>query len=202
MRVGLLILIFCFLITACERVQTAVDEGHSSVVALSPTPTPPSTPLEPSAPLKPVVPQVKVGSKERAYLDESVPIEARRILEAAESFEVFAEINKDETSETDSRTFVPNRVVRVRTEKQKREILEAFYFDAAHEDSPAVCYEPHHSLKATANGKTVEIEICYDCSRFEVKGLPTRFWGTIVRENRKSEDLLTRIIEESATDIN
>jgi hypothetical protein len=201
MRVVFLIFTFC-LATACERVETAVDERQTSVVALSPTPTPSSTPSTPSAPLKPVVPQVKFGSKERAYLDESVPLEARRILEAAESFEVFAEINKDETSETDSRTFVPNRVAKIRTAQQKKDILEAFYFDAAHEDAPAVCYEPHHSLKATANGKTVEIEICYDCSRFEVKGLSTRFWGTIVRENRKSEDLLTRIIQESATDIN
>ena len=201
MRVVFLIFAFC-LATACERIETAGDEGHSSVVALSPTATPSSVPLTPSAPLKPVVPQVKFGSKERAYLDESLPLEARRILETAESFEVFAEINKDETSETDSRTFVPNRVVTIRTEKQKKEILEAFYFDAAHEDSPAVCYEPHHSLKATANGKTVEIEICYDCSRFEVKGLATRFWGTIVREDRKSEDLLTTITQESATDIN
>jgi hypothetical protein len=201
MRVVFLIIIFC-LITACERAQTAVDEGHSSVVALSPTPTPSSAPVAPAAPLKPVVPQVKFLAKEKAYLDESLPLQARKILEAAESFEVFAEINKDETSETDSRTFVPNRVVRITTEKQKKEILEAFYFDAAHEDAPAVCYEPHHSLTATANGKTVEIEICYSCSRFEVKGLATRFWGTIVREDRKSEDLLTRIIQESATDIN
>ena len=201
MRVVFLILAFCF-IAACERVQTAVDDGRSSVTASSPTPTPPSAPVVAPAPLKPVEPQIELGSKQRAYLDESLPREARKILENAESFEVFAEINKDERSETDTLTFVPNRVVRIKTEKQKKDILEAFYFDAAHEDAPAVCYEPHHSLKATANGKTVEIEICYSCSRFEVKGLPSRFWGTIVRDNRKSEDLLTSIIEESATEIN
>ena len=200
MRDVLLLTVTICLLTACGRVKTAVNEVQPSSVAM--TPTPASVLAPPSSPLKPVAPQVKFGSKEKAYLEESVPLEARKILEAAESFEVFAEMNKDETSETDSRTFVPNRVVRITTEKQKREILEAFYFDAAHEDSPAVCYEPHHSLKATANGKTVEIEICYDCSRFEVKGLPTRFWGTIVRENRKSEDLLTTIIQESATEIN
>ena len=201
MRVVFLILTFC-LITACERVQTADNKGRSARVAVSPTPAQSMAPMRPSAPLRPVVPHLMLGSKEKAYLEESVPREARKILENAESFEVFAEINKDETSETDSRTFAPNRVVQIRNEKQKKEILEAFYFDAAHEDSPAVCYEPHHSLKATANGKTVEIEICFDCSRFEVKGLATRYWGTIVRQNRKSEDVLSRIIQESATEIN
>ena len=56
-------------------------------------------------------------------------------------------------------------------------------------------------MKATANGKAVEIEICFACSRFEVKGLPSRFWGTIVRENRKSEELLDRIIRDFGVEI-
>ena len=189
----------CLALFACARVETALNETKPPINTPAPIQTP--EPVRPSIKLKPVVPEMKFGTKQKRYLDESLPPEARKILESAESFEVFGEVEKDESTEADTRTFVPNTVARIASEKQKKEILDAFYFDAAHEDAPAACYEPHHSLKATSKGKTVEIEICFSCSRFEVKGLTSRFWGTIVRENRKSEDLLTMILKESGVEI-
>jgi hypothetical protein len=197
MRVVFLFIAASMLI-ACARVETAPPESQPEPVA---SPTSSRTIIFPLVILKPVVPEVKLNSQQKRYLNDSLPPDARRILESAESFEVFGEINKDESSETDSREFVPNTVARVTSERRKKEILEAFYFDAAHEDAPAVCYEPHHSLKATAKGKTVEIEICFSCSRFVVNGIEKKAWGTIVREKRKSEDLLTRILDESGVEI-
>jgi hypothetical protein len=186
------------MLLACTHVETAPPESLPEPLA---SPTPSQTTVLPVVILKPVVPDIRLNSTQKQHLNDSLPPEARRILESAESFEVFGEINKDESSETDSREFVPNMVARVTSEQQKKKILEAFYFDAAHEDSPAVCYEPHHSLKATAKGKTVEVEICFSCSRFVVNGIDKEAWGAIVRENRKSESLLTKILDESGVEI-
>lgn len=193
--IGFLTLLF--LLSSCAKVQTSpiVPPDVAS-------PTPYSTPTpETSSDLKTTLVSIVLTPKQKSYLDESLPGDVREVLEKSEKFEVFAEVNKDETSETDSRTFNPNRFVYITTEARKKEILEAFYLDAASEDSPAVCYEPHHSLRATYAGRTVEIEICFDCSRFVVKGLGSKAWGTIVREKRRSESLLVHLVEAEGKEI-
>ena len=195
MRITLLFLSAAMAV-GCAYVQTAADGDKGPAVAIAPAP---AGTVQPVVLLGPVTPTVKLTAKQRAYLDESLTSDVRKVLENAQSFEVFAEINKDESSETDSRVFVPNMVAVIKSEREKKEILEAFYLDAAHEDPPAVCYEPHHSLRATFEGRTIVIEICFDCSRFVVKD--TKLWGTIVRENRRSEELLTRIVSESGVKI-
>lgn len=139
--------------------------------------------------LGPVKPNLKLTAKQRNYLDESIPPDAREILENADRFELLGEIDKDESSEADNRSLVPNRLVAISSEKDKLVVLEAFYSDAAREDSPAVCYEPHHAIRAEFEGKTVEIEICFSCSRFVVKHDSNKYSGTIVREGRMSEGL-------------
>lgn len=193
MRIVPIILLFLLSLTTCSRVETISTAGVQPVAS---TPAPSigkeNTNIQDSQ-LKQVLPAIRLTTKQRKYLDESLPTDVRRILERSERFEILAEVDKDESSEQDSREFHPNRIVVVRDEKQKKEILEAFYFDAASEDSPAVCYEPHHSLLASYEGKIVEVEICFSCSRFKVNGSDA--WGTIVREGRKSEDLFNSIIE-------
>ena len=80
--------------------------------------------------------------------------------------------------------------------KDKREVLEAFYADASNEDSPAICFYPRHLIRAVYQEKTVEVVICFSCSRFIVKSEFGTFEGTIVRENRISEDFLARLLKE------
>lgn len=198
MRLGVLIVIFSISF-GCSRVQTS---SASNFEYSLPTPTPIQVDeAESRSLLTTVSPDIKLTSKQKKYLNESLPESARDILEKSEKFEIFAEVGADEASESDIREFHPNRIVTVKDNKLKREILESFYFDASREDSPAVCYEPHHSIRATYQDRTIEIEICFSCSRFEVKNLPTRFWGTIVREGRKSELLLTRIINDHGVEL-
>ena len=180
----------------CAGIETAptttLNEAPSAAPAAKAT-------IKPVVVLKAVTPNVKLSPKQRKYLDESLPPDIRSVLERSTSFEVYAEINKDERSETDTRTFEANVISVITTETQKKTILEALYHDAAREDSPAACYEPHHSIRATFEGKTIEVEICFDCAQFVVKGTELR--GTIVREDRKLEDLLTRFIRDSAIDL-
>src|SRR5215204_2632981 len=72
-----------------------------SAVALPidlPTATP--TPIHKEAiPLGSVKPRVDLSAKQKKYLNESLPSVVRTILENAESFEILAEVNKDESVE-------------------------------------------------------------------------------------------------------
>lgn len=188
------ILSFCiFLLASCSKVETATN---IIPISLDKTPT-----VQENVSLKSVTPKVDLNAKQQKYLNESLPPKVREILEKAEIFEILAEMREREIRESDLLNFQPNRIVKNFDEKEKKEILEAFYFDASREDSPASCYEPHHQIRAIYQGETVEIEICFDCAKFIVTSSFGKFEGTFVRENRKSEDLFNRIIENKSIEI-
>jgi len=187
------LLLACLALTSCAGGESRLQSNGMSTSATStPVPTRPSPIL-----LKPVKPDPALSRKQKLYLDQSIPLDVRSILENAESFEILAEVDRDERSESDILTFEPNRIAQIPTDEMKKQVLEAFYSDAANEDSPANCYEPHHSMRATYQGKMVEIEICFACAQFFVKtDLAKNLQGTIVRDGRKSEELFLRIVNE------
>jgi len=182
----------CLALISCSKVENAPD---AKAQTLSPTPSPTTqikTETKPA--LKTVFPAIKLSSKQQKYLNDSLPPQVRELLEKAEKFEVFAELRAENEFDGEGTTFEPNRIANITNEKDKKEILEAFYKDAADEDSPANCWEPRHSLRATRASEVIEIEICFACSRFEVKSPFGGFSGTIRRANRKSESVFNRII--------
>lgn len=190
----LMILIFFVFLTNCAKL-----EMNSTRSLAKPAPIAVMTPTEElRPPLITVVPNLKLNAKQQKYLDESLSPKLREILEKAESFEIPAEVRKEGEEDGEWATFEPNRVLKVIDQKDKREVLESYYFDASNEDSPAVCYYPPHFVRAVYQGKTVEVEICFSCSRFIVKSEFGEFQGTIVRENRKSDDFLTKLLRENA----
>jgi hypothetical protein len=192
------ILIFCLALANCAKVETAsndnIQNNSTKTVAVLPT-------VEKDTSLKPITPNVKFNAKQQKYLNESLPSPVREILEKAEKFEILAEIPTKPESDGELMTFEPNRITKITEENDKKAVLEAFYFDASREDSPAVCFEPHCGIRAIYQGKTVEMEICFNCSRFVVKSEFGNFDGTIVRENRKSEDLFNQIVESKSVEI-
>lgn len=180
---------------ACGNVGSRPETAIVNDQKASPSPTveavlsrPADVPL-----LVSVKPSVQLSPTEQRYLDRSIPPEVRAILESSEKFDVLGEIDKKETSEGDFRSFAPNRLVAVSTDATKKEILEALYHDASKEDSPAECYEPRHAIRASHKDKSVEVEICFSCSRFVIKFGSQEYTGTIVRENGRSEGLFERI---------
>jgi hypothetical protein len=194
----IVIVIFCLFLAGCAKVETATSENtqtnSNKTASVQPA-------AEKEILLKPVAPNVKFNAKQQKYLSESLPPKVREILEKAEKFEILAEVRSENESDGEGMTFEPNRVVRAVEELDKKNVLEAFYLDASREDSPAACYQPHHGIRAVYQGKTVEVEICFDCSRFTVKSEFGDFWGTIVRENRKSEDVFNQIVESKSAAI-
>ena len=187
----LMILIFCVLFLAsCSKVETATNIVP---INLEKTPT-----IQENILLKPIEPKVKLNAKQQKYLNESLPPKVREILEKAETFEVLAEVD----NEPDGLNFEPNQIATITNEADKKEILEAFYYDASDGDYPSACYIPHHKIRAIYQKKTVEIEICFQCSIFIVESPFGKFDGGIVRENRKSEDIFNRIIQNQSIKIN
>jgi len=193
-----IVLIFCLFLASCAKVETASGD-HAQANSNKTAAVAPAAAQE--ILLKPVAPGVELNSKQQKYLNESLPPQVREILERAEKFEILAEVRGPNESDGEGRTFEPNRIVRVADEKEKREVLEAFYFDASREDSPAICYEPRHLIRAVYQGKTAEVEICFSCSRFFVRGDSGEFDGTLVRENRKSEDFFSRLVESKGVEL-
>ena len=193
-------LFFCvFFFANCSTVKTA-SSGDAPAVSDKTVPVSAVTPEQVSL-LKAVAPSVELNSKQKRYLDEPLPPEVREILEKSEQFEVLAEVRPEFDPVDEGKIFEPNRIVKVADENDKREILEAFYTDAAREDSPAACYLPHHGLRAAMGDKKVEIEICFSCSVFIVKSPAGRFEGTIHREDRRSEEVFKRLIQDKSVDL-
>jgi hypothetical protein len=190
------ILVFCIFAASCAKVETAANENIqiNSNKTVSPI-------VEKQILLKPVKPNIKLNAKQQKYLNKSLPPEIREILEKAERFEVLAEVKGQDNRDDEGMRFEPNRIVKITDENEKKEVLEALYVDAATDEPPATCYLPHHAIHANHQGKTVEVEICFNCSRFLVKSESGEFEGTLVRENLKSEDLLNRIIESKSIEI-
>ncbi len=167
--------------------------------SVSPTPTEIAK-VEPTPSVPAVYPKLKLDSEQKKYLNKTLPSTVRTFFETADRLEMLAEVYAEEFGDKQSTIFEPNRRLEIVDSKLRREILDAFYFDAANQDYPAVCFQPHHSLRATKGGKVLEIEICFSCSRYEGVGSLQSVSGTIVREGRRSEELFDRLIKEKGTD--
>ena len=189
--VGLFSVLLAF--SGCAKVET-VSGNVAPQILITPLPTirPASTPI---SPLKPVSPNVKLNAKQHKYLNDTLPPDIRKMLEESETLELLAEVGSKETSETGLQEFRPNRIVMISDANEKRQVLELFYSDAATQDGPASCYEPHHGLRFSVSGKTLEIEICFDCAQFRGLGDLQSVSGTIVRDGRKSERLFNTLIK-------
>ncbi len=188
---------FCLLFVGCGKVGSVAElpAANSAVVPVI------SATVEEMFPLSPVVPVVELNAKQLKYLNQSVSPPVREILEKSESFEVLAEFRESSEIDGDPLTFTPNRVLNVSSEKDKKSILEAFFHDASREDPPAVCFYPRHLIRATYGEKTVEIDICFSCSRFFVDGAYGKTEGTIVRTDRRSERILIELLKEKGVTI-
>ncbi len=56
----------------------------------------------------------------------------------------------------------------VKDAAKRKEVREALYKSAAEGKSMAKCFEPRHIVRASANGKSVELVICFQCDRIHV----------------------------------
>jgi hypothetical protein len=195
------LLLLCFLATAiaCKSTQAVSDNKAPQNSNISEVKNEPkSTPTKVSI-------NAQLNSKQTKELDKSLPPNVRDILENAETFEILAEIERKDGKITYPLTegfdMKPNIKAEISDANTRKEILENFYRDAAKGSEPALCYIPHHILRAKRGDKTVEIEICFSCSRFQGKGSFGEFSGTVGRGDEQTENLFNRIIATNGVEI-
>jgi hypothetical protein len=101
--------------------------------------------------------------------DNKMPKEAAAILAKATEFEVFSlepSLVKVEGKDTFhgyktlGKTAVP--------EKTGKAFVEAIQSGMGGQIDPASCFNPRHGLRATVNGKSVDLVICFQCQQFDV----------------------------------
>lgn len=207
------LLIFCFFIlTNCAKVENASNENAQTnankIAAVSPTIKDDANKIVSVSPLvgndkplEPVEAKVKLNSNQKKYLNESLPLQVREVLEKAEKFQVLAEVYGENNNGDQGRQFEPNRIAVITDKKDKKEILESFYYDASAGPNPSACYIPHHGIRANYQGKTVEVEICFQCHLFSVNSSFGKFYGGLPYENVKSEELLNRLIQNQSVEL-
>ncbi|MDQ6786294.1 MAG: hypothetical protein M3033_05685 [Acidobacteriota bacterium] len=183
---------------SCNSTQAIkVDNANQNFVILQPKIEPNSSPIR-------ISPNLKLSANQKKTLDNSLPPKVREILENADRFEILAEVIKKDgkLAYPVKEDFKPNTKVEVSDANLRKELLETFYADAASGEFPSDCWLPHHILKAGQGDKIIEIEICFSCSRFEVKSSLGTFSGTFAHsEEPKSEIVFNRIIESNGVQI-
>ena len=190
-----LVVSVCFLVItiACNSTQVALDSKPNQNSNLL------EAKVEPKTTSIKISPDVKLDSRQSKSLDKSLPPNVREILENAEEFEILAEMEKKDGKlvypMTEGFNIKPNIKAEISEANVRKEILENFYHDVAKVSEPANCWQPHHILRAKRGDKTIEMEICFSCSRFEGKGSFGEFSGTTGRGDEKTENLFNRLIE-------
>jgi len=139
--------------------------------------------------------------KQKQQLDERIPPKVREILDKADEINIYYNIDKD-TQELEVLRFktVPNAGARLSDAALKKQLLESFYYDSSSDESGAMCFSPRHKITAKYNNKTVELDICYQCSNFEGKSSDGKFFGSLAHES-KSLLIINEIIEKDGTEL-
>jgi hypothetical protein len=102
--------------------------------------------------------------------DNKLPEAALAVLSRATDFELLSlDPGSEERSPKDGfhgykvlgKTAVKDALV------QKR-LVKSFAKGMAGDIAPAKCFNPRHGIRATRDGKTVELVICFECSQFDL----------------------------------
>ena len=133
--------------------------------------------------------------EQKQKLDQRIPPEVREILDKAEEFTILYDIDK-ETMKLNvlPQKAAPNANANVADPAVKKEFLDSFYVDAADNSNGASCFSPRQRINAKYQSKVVEIDICYECSRFRGTS-PTGDFGGAMDFESQSEALIDAIIE-------
>ena len=193
MKTFVLIVLFTIASTNCKNVDSQqVSNSNPQIEAKS-------TKVE-------IVPTSKnllddLTKKQKKLLDGRIPPKVREVLDKANEINIYYNINKD-TKGLRVLAFgtVPNAGARLADASLKKQFLESFYYDASSDESRAMCFGPRHKITARYNNKTVELDICYECSNFQGNSSNENFSGSLAYEN-KSSVIISEIIEKYGTEL-
>lgn len=171
----------------CGCAPTSLNQISIAPAAVYPSPTP-----QFSAPDVPEIPVKALSRKQRKELDSSLPPKVRQILEKAQSLEVLGLSSEEKVGIG----WHPDVSIGLPNSPERRHLLESFYFDASAGPNPSACFLPRHGLKASYDGKTVEIIICFQCHVFTVRGDLGEFDGGVYLKGSASHHFFEKILRE------
>ncbi len=114
--------------------------------------------------------------------------EGRRVLERADTLELVG-INPLLASES-----WEVGKVSITDSALRKQILDQLFDDIRNGDEPAMCFNPHHLIRARHDGKEIELIICFQCSVIKSRRGDRVKWTPIARS---SERHLDRILFEA-----
>jgi hypothetical protein len=129
----------------------------------------------------------------------SFPPSVKKFLETADKIEVIADADKK-----DGKIVYRGDDIKVESLKAtltndatKKKIIQSFQADTGG-NGDAKCFNPRHILRATKAEKIVDVEICYECDRFEINGSLGEFSGGL--SSKSSEAKLNQILFEEGVE--
>lgn len=177
------------LLFGCEPAAT-VQQFPSAPIGVDTNPRS----QEPS-PKVPEIPIRVLSRKQRKELDSTLPLKIREVLEKAQTLEVLGLSSEERVGIG----WHPDISVSLPANPQRTQLLQAFYFDASAGPNPSACFLPRHGLKATYNGKTIEVIICFQCHLFAIRGDLGEFDGGVYLNGSASHHLFEQILQEERT---
>ncbi len=103
---------------------------------------------------------------------KTIPAEVKRILVGAQQLELFSigtPLADAPTLTTDTfQTCTLRGKAKIDDISEREELLNALYKGIRESADPAICFEPGFALRATSNGETVELLICFECRQIEI----------------------------------
>jgi hypothetical protein len=96
--------------------------------------------------------------------ESSLPAKARTILEKAEQLELYS-LDPVQAKKDDSfRGWKVLGKTTVKGDAARKQIVNPLLEGIAKSDGGARCFIPRHGIRATFDGKTVDLVICFECS--------------------------------------
>ena len=158
-----LCLLSAFALLGCSASPPA-EEARDPAASASATESPGASPQATAPAVRPALAYTSGPEVLKAF-----PLETQRILRDAGEVEVLGLICERGPAPQEPRLRHYPITARTVVSGQRRDaLLRQVYRGVAEGQSLAMCFEPHHALRATHQGRTVEVVICFECTQLYV----------------------------------
>jgi hypothetical protein len=130
----------------------------------------------------------------------SLPLNVKNFLETADKIELIADADKKDGKIKYRGDMIKKESLKatITDERTKKKIIQSVSSDVGG-NGDAVCFLPNHILRATKGNQTVDVEICYQCMRIEIKGSLGEHSGGL--NFTFSESVLNQVLLEKGVEI-
>ncbi|HLW65757.1 MAG TPA: hypothetical protein VKS79_10595 [Gemmataceae bacterium] len=129
--------------------------------------------------------------------DNKLPDEVVNVLANAETFELLS-LDPDSRVDTSKDAFHGYKVLGKTSVKEadaRQKLVDSLAKGMEGEIRPAKCFNPRHGIRATHDGKTVELVICFECHQFKVFTGPGKVSGLLV--DKSPEPAFDKILKDA-----